>query len=374
MWSVRNGFAFAAAAQATPPRGTARAAASWCWWRRQQQQQQWRPALVGGLLLLKCPGCRALHCSSVLCGSRNLLRKFLSKKKKKFWYDSPTLGSHLVYKPSNLASVLKLPPPKAKKEDSIRKRTLDSLLFKAVRDVLSTCDAGQELHDLRLELSKASLTSDFSTCRMYWRTTGNTEQDDYIDNVLQKSASRIRHILITHQVLGNVPSIVFLRDKEDAAVREIEKLLAIADFGPENEENELVQNDFSERRSTMADTTLDSSHSGIHTNLFGIDHETLNQQIIEYKNLKKVKEIEGIGLSEQQQQQLAEIQKQKKLRWKKSKKPSDDDITPQKYLMDKYYEDFSDSEFASSQENEPQYDPEEIENELEVDNRTTKLK
>ncbi|XP_061449784.1 putative ribosome-binding factor A, mitochondrial [Rhineura floridana] len=372
MWGVRNGAAAVAAvaavatSRAAPSHGTAGAGA---WWRLRP------PALScpgRGLLLLRCPSCRALHYTAVLCG-RNLLKKLLSKNKKKFWYNSPTLGSHLVYKPSNLVRVLELAPAKVKKEDSIRKRALNVVLFKAVRDVLSTCEAGQQAYDLCVELSKASLTSDFSVCRIYWRTTGSTEQDDYIDKVLQKCAPRIRHLLISYRVLGTVPPLLFIRDKGDAAVREIERLLATADFGPEEEENEVVQNNFSEQRSTMATTYLDTSHSCLHANLFGIDHDTLNKQIIEYKKMNKDKEIEGIGLSEQQQQQLAEIKKQKKMRWKKkAKKPFDDDITPQKYLVGKYSDDDWDSDIAFSHELE--YELQELENEVDVDDRTTKHK
>ncbi|XP_003219815.2 putative ribosome-binding factor A, mitochondrial [Anolis carolinensis] len=326
----------------------------------------------GGLSPPQRSGCRALHCSGALGGSRNLLRKFLSKKKKKFWYESPSLSSHLTPKPSSLANTLKLAPPK--KGDSTRKKVLNVLLFKAVRDVLSTCDAGQEVYDLCVELSKASLTSDFSICRIYWRTTGNIEQDDHIEKVLQKSAPRIRHILITYQVMGNVPSIVFVRDKEDAVVKEIERLLAIADMGPEEGGVELVLNDVSKQSSTTCDVYLDSSPSSVHANLFGIDHEALNKQILEYKRMKKDKEIEGVGLSEQQEQQLAEIRKQKKMRWKKTKKPFDDDITPQKYLMDKYNEAYWDHEVASSQENQLEHESDENDNEVEIDSRTTKVK
>uniref|UniRef100_A0A670IAN5 Ribosome binding factor A n=2 Tax=Podarcis muralis TaxID=64176 RepID=A0A670IAN5_PODMU len=364
MWGVRSAAAAAfASSRATPPPGTA------AWW--------WRPQDGGlGLPPLGCPGCRALRCSAALCGSRNQLKKFLSKKKKKFWYDSPALGSSLAHKPSNLASILKLCPPKVKTEDSIRKRALNVLLLKAVRDVLSTFEAGQEVYDLNVELSKASLTSDFSVCRIYWKTTGSVEHDDYIEKVLQKSGPRIRHLLISHQVLGTVPSLVFVRDKEDAAIREIEKLLATADFGPEEEGKESVQNDFSEQRYTRATTYLDSSLSCMRDNLFGIDHDALNKQIIEYKKMTKDKEIEGVGLSEQQKQQLAEIQKRKKVRWKKAKKPFDDGITPQKYLMDKYSEDDWDSDTASSHEleNELEDELQEMEDRLEVDNSTTEHK
>ncbi|XP_053149585.1 LOW QUALITY PROTEIN: putative ribosome-binding factor A, mitochondrial [Hemicordylus capensis] len=376
MWSLRNGSAAVISAtdaavarsRAILPHGTA-ALGSACWW-----QSSAFSCADGGLFLRKYPQCRALHCSALLCGSRNLLRKLVFKHKKKFWYESPTLGSHLVCKPSNLGSALNLAPPKVNKEDSIRKRTLNSLFFKAVRDVLSTCEAGQEVYDLNVELSKASLTSDFSVCRIYWKSTVNKEQDYYIDSVLRKRAPRIRHILISSQVLKTIPIIVFVRDKEDAALREIEALFETLDFGPQNEENELVQNHFDEPGSTTDTTHLDTKDSSIYSNMFGIDHEALNKQIIEYKKMKKDKEIEGVGLSERQQEQLAEIRKHKKMRWQKTKKPSDDDITPQKYLMDKYSEDYWDNTAASSQENEVEFELQEMENELEVDDGTTKLK
>ncbi|KAL8182425.1 UNVERIFIED_CONTAM: hypothetical protein K2H54_056226 [Gekko kuhli] len=343
-------------------------------WRRRRQNSA-SGGGDGGLPLPGCPRCRALHYSAPLCGSRNLLKKFLHKKKKKFWYDSPTLGSILVQKPSTWNSALTLPPAKVRKEDSIRKRTLNVLLFKAVRDVLSTCEAGEDLYNLNVELSKGSLAPDFSTCRIYWKTTGNIEQDDHINKVLQQRAPRIRHFLISNQVIGNVPPIVFVRDKVDAAVQEIERLLAIADFGPAEEENELDQNDFSKQESGKADVSMATSDPPMLSNLFGVDHEALNKQILEYKKMRKDKEIEGIGLSQQQQQQqqLAEIQKQKKLRRKKAKKASDD-LTPAKYLIDKYDEDYWDSEDESHQESELEYQLQEIDNELEADGRNTKLK
>lgn len=61
-----------------------------------------------------------------------------------------------LYKSSSLTDVLKLRPPKVRKQDSIRKKTLDVLFFQAVRDLLSTPLAGQELYDLNVEVFKAS--------------------------------------------------------------------------------------------------------------------------------------------------------------------------------------------------------------------------
>ncbi|XP_030408431.1 putative ribosome-binding factor A, mitochondrial [Gopherus evgoodei] len=324
-----------------------------------------------GALVLGGPRGRALHGSAALCGSKNLLKKFASKTKKKFWYDSPTVGSHLVYKPSKLATILKATQQKTKKEDSIRKKVLNVLLYKAVTDLMSTCEVSQELCDLKLELTKVSLSPDFSACRVYWNPAESAEEDDRIESILQKSAPLIRHLLITHQVLRTVPPIVFVKDKEAAAIKEIDRLLAIADFGPQEEKYTVAENDFSESSSDMA-------ASSIPANLFGIDHEVLNKQIMEYKKMKKVKDTEGIGWAEQQQMQLAKIQKQKKMKKKKIKDPFENDITPQKYLLDKYSEDSLDGDIASSQDSQLEYELPEVVDELDVDDdrnqSTTKLK
>nr|XP_014434466.1 putative ribosome-binding factor A, mitochondrial isoform X1 [Pelodiscus sinensis] len=344
--------------------------------------QRRNPASGGGAEAgagaLLAGGFRALHGSAGLCGSKNLLKKFASKTKKKFWYDSPTLGSHLVYKSSRLATILKTTQQKTRKEDTIRKRVLNSLLYKAVMDLMSTCEISQEVYDLRLELTKVALAPDFSACRVYWNPAESALEDERIENILQKSAPIIRHHLITHQVLRNVPPIVFVKDKEAAAIKEIDRLLAVADFGPEGEKETLAGNNFSESASSVTESSADTSALSISSNLFGINHEVLNKQIMEYKTMKRVKDTEGIGWAEQQRMQLVEIQKQKKTKKKKISDPFDNDITPQKYLLDKYSEDSLDGDIGSSQDSELENELQEVVDEPEVDDgrnpSTTELK
>uniref|UniRef100_A0A8C5RJ34 Ribosome binding factor A n=1 Tax=Laticauda laticaudata TaxID=8630 RepID=A0A8C5RJ34_LATLA len=342
MWNVRHGWTAAAAFALTSGRKPA--------------SPPWSLPALGGPSGLRCPGCsRPLHCAGRLCRSPSeLLRKFLVKKKKKFWYSSPTLGSEVLCKPSSLTDVLKLQPPKIRKQDSIRKKTLDVLFFQAVRDLLDTPLAGQELYDLSVEVFKASLTSDFAICRVYWKSSGNAEKDEYIQQVLQRKASYIRHLLVSYRIRVNVPSITFVRDREEEAIREVEKLLAIADMGPEEEENELIENDFSEERSIMADSHAEPS---THTNLFGIDHKALNKQIMDYKKMKKKEVLEGTSVLETQ---LAEIrQHQKKMRRKKARKVDNDDLNPEEYLMERYSKDYWDNEVSSSENEELEYKPKE---------------
>nr|XP_012644348.1 putative ribosome-binding factor A, mitochondrial [Microcebus murinus] len=211
----------------------------------------WAPAggLLGpraGLRALLCgrdaallPGrARALHGSAVACGSKNLLKKFASKSKKKFWYEGPSLGSHLTHKPSKLDLLVQSTSKKTRKEDHVRLRALNGLLYKALSDLLCTPEVSQEVCDLNLELSKVSLTSDFSACRVYWKTTLSAERNAHAQAVLQRSAAYMRLLFY--------PS----RDPD----------------GP---------------------PLCDTEGLATHSSLCGIDHQALNRQIMEYKRRRE---------------------------------------------------------------------------------------
>ncbi|KAF6072944.1 hypothetical protein HJG60_010001 [Phyllostomus discolor] len=149
-------------------------------------------ALLGGRHAGRLPGgARGLHGSPVL-GGKNLLKKFASKTKKKFWYEGPSLGSHLTYKPSQLEFLTKSTSKKTRKEDHVRLRALNGLLYKALSDLLCTPEVSQQVYDLNVELSKVSLTADFSACRVYWRTPLPAEQNAHAQATLQRHAAHMR--------------------------------------------------------------------------------------------------------------------------------------------------------------------------------------
>ncbi|NXK16343.1 RBFA factor, partial [Arenaria interpres] len=289
--------------------------------------------------------------------------------RKKFWYDSPTLGSKMMYKPTKLDSIVKVEQTKTRKEDSIRWRVLNGLIHKAVAEMMTTCEVNQELYDLKLEICKAktfvllqvSLASNFSACRVYWNPAATMEKESYVESVLQKSAPRIRYLLMSQQILGNVPPIVFVKDKEAAAVKEIEELLSSADFGPPEEE-ETSQNDSSK----LFSSATQSSDSPMRSNLFGIDHELLNKQIMDYKRLKVSRDLESVVPTEEQEQQLSKIKKKMKKK-KPRNPPDDDDIMPQKYLLDRYEGDYWNDNTESVSDYELEDELQEEINELEAD-------
>ncbi|XP_068864044.1 putative ribosome-binding factor A, mitochondrial isoform X2 [Aphelocoma coerulescens] len=252
-----------------------------------------------------------------------------------------------------------------RKEDNMRCRVLNGLIHKAVLEMATTCEVSQEFYDLKLEICKVSLSSNFSACRVYWNPVSTTEEESYVENVLRKSAPRIRYLLKSQQIVGNIPPVVFIKDKEAAAVKEVEDLLAIADFGPPEEE-ETSQNDSSK----LLPSITQSSDSPIRPNLFGIDHELLNKQIMDYKKMKASRHMESIAWTEKQEQQLSKIQKKMKKR-KTRNPPDNDDVIPQKHLLDRYEADYWDDNIESASDYELQDELQEEVDELEVDNDKT---
>uniref|UniRef100_U3BJG6 Putative ribosome-binding factor A, mitochondrial isoform 1 n=1 Tax=Callithrix jacchus TaxID=9483 RepID=U3BJG6_CALJA len=276
------------------------------------------------------PDCaRGLHGSTVSC--KNWLKKFASKTKKKFWYEGPSLGSHLTYKPSKLEFLMRSTSQKTRKEDHVRLRALNGLLYKALTDLLCTPEVSQELYDLNVELSKVSLTPDFSACRVYWKTTLSAEQNARTETVLQKSAAHMRHLLMSQQTLRNVPPIVFVKDKQSAALAEIDQLLAVADFGPPDQRDDFVRNDF---RNLDAPRPCGTTEPATSSSLCGIDHEALNKQIMEYKR-RKDKGLGGLVW----QGQVAELTAQMKKGRKKAKRVLEQDSSLKSYLSGEEGED-----------------------------------
>ncbi|XP_027708108.1 putative ribosome-binding factor A, mitochondrial isoform X2 [Vombatus ursinus] len=289
---------------------------------------------------------------------------------KKFWYESPSLGPYLTHNTSSWENLMKHTSKKTRKEDSIRKRALDGILYQALSDLISTSEVNQDVYDLNVEFSKVSLAPDFSACRVYWKTSLSAERNDHIETVLQKSASRFRHLLITRQILRNVPPIVFIRDKESAAIAEVNRLLEIADFGPPDEKD-LAQSDSSEHKASAAFVSSRVSESTVQPSLFGIDHEALHKQIMEYKR-NKGKGHEGVSIAsaEQEQEQVAMLQKQVRKKMKKAKHPMDDDITPQEYFLNRYYDNQPDNDDTLFEKHKPEYELQEALEKLELEDNS----
>lgn len=217
----------------------------------------------------------------------------------------------------------------------MRLQTLNGLLYKALTELLCTPQVSQELYDLNVELSKVSLTSDFSACRVYWKTGLSTDQNKYTEAVLQRSAAYMRHLLMSQQTLRNVPPIVFVQDKKDMIQTKVDELLKVADFGPPDERDDVAKDDL---RNPNALSPHGPPELATQFNLCEIDHEALSKQIMEYKR-KKEKGLCNVNLGPPlAQEPIGELTR---LVERKKKTPSrqDQDAGPRSFLLGEEDED-----------------------------------
>ncbi|XP_066538859.1 putative ribosome-binding factor A, mitochondrial [Hoplias malabaricus] len=268
-------------------------------------------------------GAANIHSSALL--NRDLLMKMINKKKKKRWYESvqplPTAQSGFL-----------TPVKKKKQEVSQRVRTLNIIVYKAVSDLLASPEVNPDILSYSVEITQVLFTADLTYCRIYWKTTCSADRDSKIQQLLDKCAPRIRYLLMSLQILSNVPPLVFVRDKKYAALQEVEKLLEIADYG-QREDSANLHHDGNETEFQSVEA-LDKKKPL----WFDIDHDALHKQIKDYKECSRDTQsasTSSAGLTQDQLDMLAEIRKQKLVEKKKrkSKRLKDYDISPKAFLL-----------------------------------------
>lgn len=296
-------------------------------------------------LRLRVPGARgndaALHVSSPRGDSRvQQLQRMLAKHRKKHWFQSrfkpEVFQGSLDSGPNWLGGTSLGPRKRARGEDSLRSRTVSSLLMRYIVDLMSTSEVGPEVCHLPMEIVKVKISPDFSACRVYWRGLGSTEQDEGTAETLQRYAKRLRHLLISYQLIGNVPPIVFVRDKEYAAVAEVEHLLAcIGVHGGAESELEAPVDPVIAGDPAPAGPGDQAEAWGppLPADVFGVDRAAMLRQIAGYKKRERpnaVAEPVGDEWDRLQRQQLRRLKQ--KMQAKKKERREDDDVTPAAYL------------------------------------------
>ncbi|XP_057664171.1 uncharacterized protein LOC130898716 [Diorhabda carinulata] len=157
--------------------------------------------------------------------------KFMNKvlnntKKKRFGYHDPVVkisDTFSKHKSSKLTT-----NPK-------RVAVLNKLFMRNITDLMSTETYASQVLGLGIEINRVQVTSDFKILNVFW-TSSNTEQDK-VENILSKNAGLLRHELSQLRLMGNVPIIKFVKDKHYANLVELNKKLAIADYGDEGPSN-----------------------------------------------------------------------------------------------------------------------------------------
>ncbi|KAJ9590351.1 hypothetical protein L9F63_027810, partial [Diploptera punctata] len=101
---------------------------------------------------------------------------------------------------------------------------------KATIEIMASGELSNIIVGRGIQISRVKVSSDFSGISVYWLAM-ESENDAEIEEILEKYSWQLRHELTQLRVIGVVPPLHFIKDKEYSKVAEVNRLLAAADFG-----------------------------------------------------------------------------------------------------------------------------------------------
>ncbi|VEN42917.1 unnamed protein product [Callosobruchus maculatus] len=182
------------------------------------------PHLKSCIQLQKC----YLHSTNILTNRQaaNAMTKVLGMKKRKFYFDDsrPAIPS-----PENFSKG----SSDGKRGDPRRVTILNKLFMRHITDQMATGQYASEILGHGIEVNKVKVTPDYRILRVYW-IARKSKSDEAIEKILIRNAGFLRHELSSLQLMGKIPVIQFIKDKEYGSISEVDNRLAIADFGEDH--------------------------------------------------------------------------------------------------------------------------------------------
>ncbi|KAL4714939.1 hypothetical protein ACJJTC_003090 [Scirpophaga incertulas] len=162
------------------------------------------------------------------------LNKMINPNPKKQWYPKNSFDFDILPSVKSLAKTKNEPGKRAGR----RVAMLNKVFMKHITDLMSTGTVAMDILGRGIEISKVQVTSDYRNVNVYWVCKG-TSTDEDIEIALKKISGVLRHELSVLRIMGEIPSITFLKDKQEANVAQLDTLLSIADYGEDYEATEL---------------------------------------------------------------------------------------------------------------------------------------
>ncbi|XP_076279031.1 uncharacterized protein LOC143208441 [Lasioglossum baleicum] len=110
-----------------------------------------------------------------------------------------------------------------------RMNVLNKVLMEHITDFMSTGELDPRLENKCIEICFVKITQDFKQINIYW-IDNSLDKSDTIE-ILNDCAHRLRYELCQLYVMGNLPPISFVKYKRMDIAKEVERKLAIADYG-----------------------------------------------------------------------------------------------------------------------------------------------
>lgn len=163
-----------------------------------------------------------------------------------------------------------------------------------ITDFLSTGELDPRLLNKSLEIMYVKVAPDFKLINVHW--VDNSIDTSDTEEILEQCAFKLRYELCQLHVIGIVPPIKFVKCKHIHQEREVERRLAIADYGedyipsiyPSSTNHVISLKKFtnSDNETTKAESS-DNSDDNFHItlpimvhNIFDLDHAQIMSKVI----------------------------------------------------------------------------------------------
>ncbi|XP_076054293.1 putative ribosome-binding factor A, mitochondrial isoform X2 [Oratosquilla oratoria] len=192
------------------------------------------------------------------------LRKFMktgehgsSRHKKRVWYSKP----------------LSLGDPQQKGEGNThRLHILSKVFLDRITDILTTGEISELILGHRMEITRVRVLPHFTGINVYW-ICPSKDNISHLEMVLTDNAWKIRHELSQQRILGKVPPLHFYKDKSQGGLyEEIEKCLAVADFGPDL---------CAEEDSSLSEKVLPLPDAVLQNDILGVDVDKIYKKVMQ---------------------------------------------------------------------------------------------
>ncbi|XP_073953590.1 uncharacterized protein isoform X1 [Choristoneura fumiferana] len=163
------------------------------------------------------------------------LMKMVNPKAKKQFY--PAIYDDGISSMPSVKSLTKVKHEPGKRGER-RIAMLNKMFMKNITDLMSTGTVAMNVVGHGIEISKVKVTPDFQTVNVFWVCKGDST-DAETEELLNKTAGPLRAELSSLRVMGIVPYIHFVKDRQEAQIVDLDRRLAIADYGEDYEQTDL---------------------------------------------------------------------------------------------------------------------------------------
>ncbi|KAL5291517.1 RBFA family protein [Megaselia abdita] len=241
------------------------------------------------ILFRRISTCEAMSTSNKLRQVK-ILSKLVGGKvsgsKKKFYPTQENLSHEQKH-----FSIVK--PSKQGKNTDRRVTVLNKIFMTHISDLLATGQASNEIVGKGLQILGVKVNPDFTGVNVFW--IAGDDHSKFLEEELSKCSGYLRHELSQLRLIGEVPKISFIKDRNYAISSEVDRILKTIDFDKEDEDLEQFQNELNlhSNKSTKEDEIPEMRHD-----VLGLDHKDIMLKI--HTKLKKSKlawEMHELGLN-----------------------------------------------------------------------------